>query len=240
MIAALKFASGFASNALTQTARCLWNLVVCVVQAALSLLYAALAAGQFAGGGAKQSRKTIRFMVASARLSLRCGMVCLAQGAGVLTCASPLMRASQACSEGISPRGVFLPCGSGRSLAQRILGLNSWEDDNKSEATLVEVSHDPKAATENDRAAATQKKDDALADEANPRLTKIAAPSKHDHAKTTRKIDDRSSWESLVEQYLAARTIKDTDRIRNKMASDHTRKYIRALRAASKPGKRSA
>lgn len=240
MIASLKFASGFASNALTQMARCLWNLVVCVVQAALSLLYAALAAGQFAGGGAKQSRKTIRFMVASARLSLRCGMVCLAQGVGVLTCASPLMRASQACSEGISPRGVFLPCGSGRSRAQRILGLNSWEDDNESEAALIKVSRDPKAATGGDRADSDQNKVEALAYETSPRRPKTAGPSENNRTKTTRKRDGRSSWESLVEQYLAARTIKDTDRIRNEMASDHTGKYLRALRAASKNGKRSA
>jgi len=99
----LKFLAGFLSNALTQSARCLWNTALFLTRLAVCLVCLFVSALQFAGGGSERSRKTFLVSLSALKLSLKCFATGVVQCVGVLTCASPLMRGAQACSEGITP-----------------------------------------------------------------------------------------------------------------------------------------
>lgn len=243
MIKPIKFLSGFVSNALTQAVRCLWNLVACLASMAFSLLCVFMAALQFAGGGRNQSKKTLLLMASAFKSSLKCGLVGVLQGIGVVTCASPLMRAAQACSEGISPKGILIPCGSNRNLAQRILGLNSWEEqkvEKKAPAKPeIRLIHPP--STKKTLAATEKPANETPTAGAKPKppKEKPKQPINFKKNKLTNQEDKTSAWESLVKEYLKANTIKEMDRIRNKMALEHTGNYLNALKAASRPKSRS-
>lgn len=231
MIKPIKFLSGFVSNALTQAVRCLWNLVACLASMAFSLLCVFMAALQFAGGGRNQSKKTLLLMASAFKSSLKCGLVGVLQGIGVVTCASPLMRAAQACSEGIRPEGILIPCRPDRNLAQRILGLNSWEE----QKTEKENPKKPEIRLVRPPA------NEAPTAEAKPK-TPPQPPKERPELKksrSTNQIAEAAAWESLVKQYLEASTIKEMNRIRNKMALEHTGNYLHALKAASRPKSRS-
>jgi hypothetical protein len=206
----LKFLAGLLSNALTQSARCLWNTASFLARLAVCLLCLIVAALQFAGGGSERSGKTLRVALSALRLSLECGAIGIAQCAGVLTCASPLMRGAQACSEGIRPKGVFLPCGPNRTTMQAILGLNSWE----------EPSEAPPPREMKMVGAAKARR--PIKERAKPTRRPEAADKKAE------------AWEQVANRYLEARTLEDLDRIRNEMAVSHTARYLKALAAANK------
>jgi hypothetical protein len=211
----LKFLAGFLSNTLIQSVRCLWNAVSFLALFAVSTLRAATAALQFAGGGAERSRITFRTALSSLKMSLKCCAVSAVQCVGVLTGSSPLMRGAQACSEGIKPRGLFLPRGSNRTPMQMILGLNSWENPPEAPPKDIECIKHPET----------------------PRQQKERAKSIRRPKRTSKKAD---AWEQVAKRYLEARTLEDLDRIRNEMAVSHTARYLNALAAASKPLSRRA
>lgn len=228
MIAPLKFVAGFSTNALIQSFRCLWNLLSCLVSLifAATCLIAALL--QWAGGGKDQAKRTLLASLAGLKGFLKLGPMCLLQGLALITFASPLMRAAQACSESARPNGVLTPRGIGRTPVQQMLGLNSW-------------ARDREPAPER-KARAIPPKPKAKAPPPKPKAKTPPPKSNGAQGKPTTKKPERDrsdpSWGLLVEQYLNARTMKEMNRIRNKMAAGHPRKYLHALSAAKKYGSR--
>jgi hypothetical protein len=212
----LKFLAGLLSNTLIQSVRCLWNAASFLALFAVFILCAATAALQFAGGGTERSRIAFRKALSSLKMSLKCCAVSAVQCVGVLTCASPLMRGAQALSEGITPRGVFLPCGRNKTPMQMILGLNSWE----------EPSEAPPPREMKMVGAAKARR--PIKERAKPTRRPEAADKKAD------------AWEQVANRYLEARTLEDLDRIRNEMAVSHTARYLNALAAANKARPRRA
>lgn len=245
MITLMKFVAGLVSNALTQTVRCLWNLTACLARLGLSLLCAFMATLQFAGGGSSQSKKTLMFMASTLKMSVKCGLIGVLQGLGVLTCSSPLMRAAQACSEKIKPKGVLIPCGPERSLAQRILGLNSWEDQTVSESAPKDCDTKSAPTTTKDKADAPAEKVATespveefklkptlkIKIESSAALKRLNCPIENE---TPNQNAEADAWDSLVARYLQAKTIEEMDLARNEMALRHTRRYINALNEASR------
>lgn len=226
MIAPLKFLAGFLSNALTQSVRSMWNAASFLARLTTAIICFALSALQFAAGGSERSTKTFRLALSALKTSLKCGATALVQAIGVLTCASPLMRAGQACSEGISPKGILIPCGSDRNLMQRILGLNSWE-----EAPVEPPPREIKPVA--------SKETTMIAPKEKPKKTSTNTQAKPEK-KSKGTDDEAASWEGLANRYLEARSIDEADRIRNRMAAEHTTRYLKALAAARKPRPRRA
>lgn len=226
-----KFAAGFLANALTQTARLSANAIFCLLTAFVSITLLLLASLQIIGGGTKQGKETALQSWACAKNSFKSGSFALLQALGLATCASPLIRAAQACSEPISPSGVFVPGDGDRNALQRALGLNSWSVQEKKD------SHEAKPRAETLRIVQVPELEAPKAEIATKKADSERKPKPEirkkqiDTKKETKKKCTKA-WDSLVERYLGAKSVAEMDAIRAKMALEHPVEYIRALNAA--------
>jgi hypothetical protein len=222
----LKFAAGFLANALTQTARLSANALICLITAFVSITLLLLASLQILGGGTKQGKETARQSWACAKNSFKSGSFALLQALGLATCASPLIRAAQACSEPISPSGVFVPRDGDRNILQRALGLNSWPAQEKKDSPEAKPRAEPL------RIAQTPEPEAPKAEIATKKADSKRTPKPEIRKKQIDKRKCTKAWESLVERYLGAKSVAEMDAIRAKMALEHPVEYIRALNAA--------
>lgn len=214
MISSLKFFAGFLSNLACQLVRSLCNFALSIVLLSASAVMLMLCILRAMGGGfsvAKSSALKAWSLVTLASARLGVGTL---QALGCITMTSPAVRASQACMEEIWPKGIYAPNGKGRTKLQDIFGINAWhQEENSKSETNKEESEDSILTTLKE-----SKK--------QPNRTKNTRPKKK-----SQNISDRK-WESLVEDYLKARSIEDADRVRTIMARNHPVEYLNALVAA--------
>lgn len=222
VFSALKFVAGFTSNLACQSARCIANLVCSALLALSSSTMFALALLQFVGGGRKQSAESASIAWKMIRSSIEAGVKSLMQAAGVVTLLSPLVRGAQACSESIAPKGFIAPAGSGRNFWQVVFGINSWE-----EAPSVRKAIPTPAPSSQ----ASKRK--MVRVEPMPQVV-IADKPKPKKASKPRKA---SGWPVLAHAYLNAKTFKEMNRIRAKMALNFPAEYARALNEARRSKK---
>lgn len=205
-LSTVKFAAGFVANLLCQSMRSAFNLVAFAALSAYCVVAAALAALKLAGGGRRDASELGGKAWRAAKSAGRAGLASLLQAAGAATLVSPMIRAAQACSERMSPRGLISPAGKNLNFWQETFGINSWDDP-------------PEESKPARRAAA------------KPRTNvTIAAASK-------KKESDEGAWERIVAEYLAARTAREMDGIRARMALGHPSRYAALLEEAGRPGK---
>lgn len=219
-LSTLKFAAGFVANLTTQTARSAANAAGCALALAAGILYALVALLQMLGGGTTKARSSASSSWSSLRASLKMGFASVAQAVGTATLLSPLARAAQACSEGMTPRGVFTPAGEGRNFWQHLFGMNSWTEPAKKEPPLPTEQKKPAAKQE-----APVKK--AKSKQNPPAIRQLPAKKN--------RTDDL--WAAAVEKYIKAKTVEDSRRILAKMATEFPAQYAKALEAASRPKK---
>lgn len=207
-ISTVKFAAGLVANLLCQSARSAFNLFSCLVLFASCTVLFALAALQLSGGGDKKAAESAAKGYELAKRAILSGFNSALQALGVITLLSPLMRAAQACSEKIAPRGIICPVGKNRSFFQEALGINSWDQE--------------------DEAPKPQPK-------SKPTTIDAAKPKKAKPAKRQRNKSNEDGWERLVQEYLSADTLRKMDDILARMAVEHPSRYAFALARAQCP-----
>jgi hypothetical protein len=236
---ALKFAAGATGNALSQTGRAIGNVSSGVLQGTYGIGQGVLSAAQRAGGGHEEAEKTFRR--ASDNIGSGIGKVArgIAQGVGVATGVSPILRGAQAVSEpmlGIT--GLYAPGSKDRTAFQDLVGLDSWKD-GKNADTKEKKGSDER--TTKPKAVRTQKPADP-----KPFLKELERKEKQDKAPMRRVDPDRpkpqpEEWKRLVDMYKAAKTKEERDEIRRKMILVNPYLYQQAVeagkrRAAAKAG----
>jgi len=212
---ALKFVAGATGNALSQTGRSVGNIVGGVAQGAYGLGQGALSAAQRASGGREEAGETCRRSGENLGSGLGKIATGLAQGLGVATVASPIMRGAQAVTEPVfSISGVYAPASGKRTRFQDIMGLDSWDK--------------PKPPSED-------KPEEKPAQAPKPRARSSSRTKRDPAAKFLKNLErhekesaDRDpsqpkpqpeEWQRLVGLYKAARTKEERDDIKRQMAS---------------------
>lgn len=213
IISLLKFSAGFVSNFICQLIRATANGILCVLMAASCLITAILGLLQFAGGGKEIGEKTAKKALLYAKSSAISFAYFFCQLIATSSLVGPLVRGAQACSEKMTPEGIYAPTGPNRTLWQIMLGLNSWErkcDQQKAAPIVVTPPQQNKKAL------------------AQKQIAKTIRPSK----------PKKEDWNFLVEKYISSRTIEESTKVREKMAIRYPSKYKKALSWASASSKR--
>jgi len=208
---ALKFVAGATGNALSQTGRAVGNIVGGAAQGAYGLGQGALSAAQRAGGGREEAGKTFRR--GGENLGSGLGKIAtgVAQGVGVATGASPIMRGAQAVTEPVfSVSGAYAPASGKRTAFQDIMGLDSWDKpEEKPPEEKPAQTPQPRA-----RSSSRTKRDPAAKFLKNlERREKESAGRDPSQPKP-----QPEEWQRLVGLYKVAKTKDDRDDIKRQMA----------------------
>lgn len=234
MIATLKFLAGFVSNAATQSTRCVWNFVRFALLFPLGLSLALLSILQMCGGGKDQGKKTWSKAWGAIKLSLKCGCFAAIQAAAVASILSPLLRGAQACAEDIAPKGLFVPNQGPRTTAQVILGLNSWKKAERDEpAPTIKLTRPIKQQPIKQQ---EQPHKEAVPEPTKNKMKLLGNPKPKDK----KKEKHEEEWNSLVDQYINAKTMREMDSARIKMAVRYPAKYAAALASVTRKKSKKA
>ena len=207
----LKFAAGFISNLACQFVRALCNLIGFLFLGVGSVFLCLLSALQLLGGGSKQGRLTATRSWKCLKSSAKMFSFSLLQASGIALFISPLVRGAQACTESISPRGLYAPRHDSLNVWQSVFGLNSWEAPS---APVPEKKHDEKETS--------------------------VKPKKTRSMKVIYNKPVENEWLLLATSYLSSRTQVEMDAARKAMAIRHPFLYMKTLKRARKALKKKA
>lgn len=261
----LMFLAGFVSNLACQTVRATTNALGSVLFAAIGSVGLLVGLLRLLGGGKDKGLQ----LCSLSWVLLRKGIVMLLRSAvqaiGVATMATPLLRAAQASSEKFAIQGLYSPSSGKRSTLQKLLGLNSWQREDRWRVVdeggpKRKPAPKPRVALEPPKEKARPKLVNLPAahvapavpqEKARPKVVdlpppKVASVKVKVEKKVRRprkpKISEelkRKDWENLAEMYFQCKTQRDADRIRLAMASRHPLLYLDALEAASSKPKKA-
>lgn len=231
---ALKFAAGAAGNAISQTGRSIGNIGSGALQGVYGFGQGAVAAAQRTGGGGEEADKTFKRASANMGAGLRKVGRGLAQGVGVATGLSPMLRGSQAVSEPLfSLDGVYAPGGKDRTEFQDLVGLGSWKRDREERPAEEEPKPKPSAKPagrpkHTDRQKPRDRAAEFLRDLSNQEKAK-AARRNPSRPKTQSEV-----WLMLVKMYKDAKTKEERDEVRRRMQLATPYLYTQAVEAGER------
>lgn len=216
LVQSLAFVSGFVSNLVCQTLRCVFNLAGFALLSLLGALGMIVGILRIAGGGGKKGSELCRSSWSKIRKAACMLASATLQFLGVASLVTPLLRAAQASSESFTLNGLYAPARPNRSQWQALFGLNSWKEPEPAKAT----SKPKKTATPS----------------AKPRLVEELPTIEQPAPKKRRPKPQEEEWATLADMYIRCRTQSEADRIRLKMATRHPRRYLAALNATERRG----
>lgn len=240
----LMFLAGFVSNLACQTVRATTNALGSVLFAAIGSVGLLVGLLRLLGGGKDKGLQ----LCSLSWVLLRKGIVMLLRSAvqaiGVATMATPLLRAAQASSEKFAIQGLYSPSSGKRSTLQKLLGLNSWQREDR--WRVVDEGGPKRKPAPKPRVALAVPQEKARPKVVDLPPPKVASVKVKVEKKVRRprkpKISEelkRKDWENLAEMYFQCKTQRDADRIRLAMASRHPLLYLDALEAASSKPKKA-
>jgi hypothetical protein len=213
LLCSLKFAAGFASNLVAQIVRAICNLFGSIALLLAVLVLGILALLQFVGGGKRHAHETAS--LSWVYLKCAAGMVFSStlQALGIISLIGPSVRAAQACTEGIFPKGIYAPNHQSLNFWQSVFGLNSWQPYPKKEVKVTVQQREVETPVRQQRKNVAK---------TNPTM------------RVVRKKPTSPDWTSAVREHLESTTREKRDTTRISMAVKHPVLYMKALKAAKK------